>query len=50
MPQPGFKLFIQPSSLPFRAHPDLTKVDLDARQALYLKLAEQILNPERLMN
>jgi hypothetical protein len=46
---PGFLRFIQESQLPFRPHTEFKKADLDARQALYIKLAEQIWNPERLM-
>jgi hypothetical protein len=45
---PGFKRFIAESGLPFRAHAEFKKTDLDSRQALYLKLAERIWNPERL--
>lgn len=46
---PGFKRFIQESGLPFRAHAEFKKADLDARQTLYRKLAERIWNPERLV-
>lgn len=46
---PGFVRFLKQSGLPFRAHEEFKKADLDARQALYLKLAEHIWNPERLM-
>ena len=42
---PGFRRFIEVSGLPFRAHAQFKKVDLDARQALYQKLAERIWNP-----
>ncbi|MEW6230495.1 MAG: hypothetical protein AB1700_20820, partial [Bacillota bacterium] len=45
---PGFVRFIRESGLPFRAHPEFKKADLDARQELYLRLAELIWNPERL--
>ena len=45
---PGFKRFIAESGLPFRAHAEFKKADLDARQALYQQLAERIWNPERL--
>lgn len=45
---PGFKRFIEQSGLPFRSHPEFRKADLDARQELYQKLAEQIWNPVRL--
>ena len=46
--RPGFKRFKDDSGLPFRKHPEFKKKDLDDRQTLYLKLAEQIWNPERL--
>ncbi len=42
---PGFRRFIEESGLPFRAHAEFKKADLDARQALYQKLAERIWNP-----
>jgi hypothetical protein len=45
---PGFKAFIKKSGLEFRAHPQFKKADLDARQALYRRLAEEIWNPDRL--
>lgn len=45
---PGFLRFIRESGLPFRPHADFKKADLDKRQQLYLRLAEQIWNPERL--
>jgi hypothetical protein len=45
---PGFLRFIQGTKLPFRAHKEFKKADLDARQELYRSLAEQIWSPERL--
>jgi hypothetical protein len=45
---PGFLRFLDQSDLPFRAHAEFKKADLDARQALYQQIAEQIWNPERL--
>lgn len=42
---PGFKRFIESSGLPFKAHPHFKKVDLDWRQDLYSRLAEEIWNP-----
>lgn len=45
---PGFRRFVSESGLPFHAHADFKKADLDARQELYRRLAEQIWNPERL--
>jgi hypothetical protein len=42
---PGFLRFIERSGLPFRPHAQFKKVDLDARQALYQKLAERIWDP-----
>ncbi len=45
---PGFRRFIEESGLPFRAHAEFRKADLDARQVLYQRLAGQIWSPERL--
>jgi hypothetical protein len=45
---PGFLRFIGESSLPFRAHAEFRKTDLDARQDLYRQLAERIWSPDRL--
>jgi len=45
---PGFQRFIAESGLPFRAHGEFKKADLDARQNLYRRLAERIWNPDRL--
>jgi hypothetical protein len=45
---PGFKRFLEESGLPFRAHAQFRKADLDMRQVLYQQLAERIWNPERL--
>jgi Protein of unknown function (DUF1524) len=45
---PGFIRFVRESSLPFKAHSEFKKVDLDARHELYKVLAEKIWNPERL--
>jgi hypothetical protein len=46
---PGFQRFVRESGLPFRPHPEFKKEDLDARQVLYRKLAEEIWNPENLL-
>ena len=45
---PGFRQFVHSNALPFEAHPEFRKDDIEARQHLYTKLAEQIWNPERL--
>ena len=45
---PGFRGFREDSGLKFKPHPKFKKADLDARQELYLQLAEQIWNPEHL--
>jgi len=45
---PGFRRFIEESGLPFRAHAEFRKADLDQRQDLYRRLAEQIWSPDRL--
>jgi hypothetical protein len=45
---PGFLSFVKESGLPFKAHPSFAKADLDTRQELFRRLAEQIWNPGRL--
>jgi hypothetical protein len=45
---PGFRRFIERSGLPFCPHSEFRKADLDARQELYVQLAEYIWNPDRL--
>lgn len=45
---PGFKKYIENSGLPFRPHAHFKKTDLDERQELYQKLAEEVWNPARL--
>lgn len=42
---PGFKRFIKGSALPFKPHSDFKKADMDARQELYRRLAEEIWDP-----
>ena len=44
-----FGRFREDSGLPFRPHAKFEKADLDARQELYRKIAEQIWNPENLL-
>jgi hypothetical protein len=45
---PGFLRFIETTGLPFKAHDEFKKADLDARQSLYTQLAELVWNPGRL--
>ena len=45
---PGLARFVRDSGLPFEAHEEFKKPDLDARQDLYRRLAEDIWNPDRL--
>lgn len=45
---PRFLRYVKASGLPFEAHSEFKKADLDARQKLYRKLAEEIWNPDRL--
>src|SRR5439155_11010565 len=45
---PGFLHFVEESGLPFRAHTEFKKADLDARQGLYQRLAERIWSPDRI--
>ena len=44
----GFARFVRSSGLPFTAHAEFRKADLDARQDLYRRLAEEVWSPERL--
>lgn len=46
---PRFARFINDTGLPFSAHTEFKKVDLDARHELYRVLAEQIWNPQNLL-
>ena len=45
---PGFAAFVRSSRLPFEAHGEFRKADLDARQELYRRIAEEVWSPERL--
>lgn len=45
---PGFQRFINETGLAFRPHAEFKKTDMEARQALYRELAEQIWNPGKL--
>ena len=45
---PGFLRFAKEMALPFRAHAEFKKADLDARQQLYRRLADDLWSPERL--
>ena len=46
---PGFLQFVQSSGLPFRPHLEFKKADVEERSTLYRLLAEQIWNPESLL-
>jgi len=46
---PGLKRFIEQSGLTFRAYGQFKKADIDERGLLYLKLAEHVWNPQRLL-
>lgn len=46
---PGFLDFIKSSGLPFKAHDEFKKQDLQERTDLYYELARQVWNPERLV-
>ena len=46
---PGFKQFLAGTGLPFKAHAQFKKADLDARCALYCQLAQQVWNPDDLL-
>jgi hypothetical protein len=45
---PGFVAYVKRSDLPFRPVEEFTKAELDARQALYRRLAEEVWSPQRL--
>ena len=45
---PGFVDFVRSSGLPLRAHEEFRKADLDARQELYRRVAEEVWSPARL--
>ncbi|MBO3462171.1 DUF262 domain-containing HNH endonuclease family protein [Aetokthonos hydrillicola Thurmond2011] len=45
---PGFLAYKERSGLPFQPHEEFKKADLDTRQKLYQKIAEEIWNPDRL--
>ena len=45
---PGFRRFVEQTRLPFEAHCEFKKAEMDARQSLYGALAEQIWNPAQL--
>jgi hypothetical protein len=47
---PGFQRFCEQSRIPFVAHADFKKADLDARQDLYRTIAERIWSPANLMH
>ncbi|TAM84721.1 MAG: DUF262 domain-containing protein [Acidobacteria bacterium] len=47
---PGFVRFINQAVLPFWAHQEFKTSDLDARQQLYRRLAEDLWNPARLQD
>lgn len=46
---PKFLRLINERNLPFMPHPEFKKSDLEKRQALYLQIAEQIWNPDHLL-
>lgn len=45
---PGFLRFLSASGLPFHAHENFKKADLDERQKLILVVADRVWNPSRL--
>jgi hypothetical protein len=46
---PGFLRLVHDSGLPFKAHPQFKKADLEERSRLYRQLAERIWNPDILL-
>jgi hypothetical protein len=47
--EPGFLQFVQRTGLPFRAHSEFRKADIDARQELYLEIAKQVWDPQQIL-
>ncbi len=47
---PGFIQFVRASKLPFTPHPEFKKENLDARQELYIQLAERVWDVKRLQD
>lgn len=45
---PGFLKYIKERGLPFQPHAQFKRADLDARQDLYRRLAEEVWSPQRL--
>lgn len=46
---PGFRNFIEHSSIPFRPHESFKKADFEERFELYKQIAKQVWNPEQLL-
>lgn len=46
---PGFLSFIRQTDLPFKAHTQFDRADLDERHELYRQIAKRIWNPEKLL-
>jgi len=46
---PGFLRFVQESGLPFHAHAEFRKADLEERGVLYRRIAERLWNPDDLI-
>lgn len=46
---PGFLAFVRESGLPFRAHEEFRRADLDARYELYQAIAAQVWDPDQLL-
>ncbi|PTX96178.1 hypothetical protein DB345_10290 [Spartobacteria bacterium LR76] len=46
---PGFLRFVETSGLPFRPFTEFKSIEMEERCDLYLKLAERIWNPDRVM-
>ena len=46
---PGFARFVSNSGLPFKAHTEFKRADLESRSGLYRSIAEQVWNPDDLL-
>ena len=45
---PGFRRFCERTEIEFKAHNNFLKADLEERQMLYRKLADEVWNPNRI--
>jgi uncharacterized protein with ParB-like and HNH nuclease domain len=46
--EPGFRQFKERTGLPFRAHEQFKRADIDARQMLFLEIAKRVWDPQQI--